>query len=153
MTRAVLERDYLSDRTIGCLSYISFGKWYQFSTLELPYKNNQIMVSCVPENDMYDDKLDEEQNEKKHLHYIASRHYSKKAGKTFSIESPGRTGIIFHAGNTAKDTQGCILIGEYFEMHRDTGPYLMNSAKAFELFKKSLDAFSYFELIIKKRVS
>lgn len=140
MIKVILERDYLFDRTIGCLSYISFGKWYEFATLELPYKNNEKMVSCIPEND------------EKNQTYIGVRHFSPKFGKTFSLDSPGRSGIIFHAGNTTKDTQGCILIGDHFEMHKNDGLYLKNSVVAFERFKKSLDAFPYFELIIKKRV-
>ena len=32
--------------------------------------------------------------------------------ETFRVQNvPGRSGILFHVGNTAEDTEGCILLG------------------------------------------
>ena len=50
------------------------------------------------------------------------------------LNVPGRSGILIHAGNTAKDTQGCILVG----MNTKVGS-VMNSKKCL---KKIIDAVS-----------
>lgn len=42
------------------------------------------------------------------------------------LSVPGRDGILIHIGNFAKDTLGCILVGEKQTVHR-----LYNSTKAF----------------------
>lgn len=39
----------------------------------------------------------------------------------------GRNGILFHAGNTYRDTQGCILVG-----YNDAVGTLLNSRRAFD---------------------
>lgn len=67
-------------------------------TLELPWKDNQNKKSCIPKGI-----------------YSAALVESPKFGKVFQVENvSGRSGILFHAGNYPKDTQGCILIGVNF---------------------------------------
>lgn len=64
-------------------------------TLELPWNNNQRNISCIPTG-VYD----------------VSKSNSDNFGSVLRFSSVlNRTGILFHAGNTTKDTRGCILVG------------------------------------------
>jgi hypothetical protein len=64
-------------------------------TIELPWLNNQRKVSCIPEGT-----------------YNCSAYTSKKYPDCWELQDvPDRDKILIHAGNTIKDTQGCILVG------------------------------------------
>jgi hypothetical protein len=68
-------------------------------TLERPWLSNMQGRSCIPEG-----------------RYIAKRHVSLKFGETFWLQDvPGRSEILFHKGNLADDSHGCILVGERFD--------------------------------------
>lgn len=68
-------------------------------TLERPWRDNAPNVSCIPAGN-----------------YSCSRITSQKFGLTFHVENvPGRSEIIFHAGNTISDSRGCILVGCSFD--------------------------------------
>ena len=69
-------------------------------TLENPWKNNQRSISCIPDGE-YDVRL-------RLPRESASRDYIHLLVK----EVPNRDWILFHRGNTAKDTSGCILVGQ-----------------------------------------
>lgn len=77
----------------------------QLHTAELPWRDNARSISCVPEGV-----------------YTCKRIISPKFGNTFEImDVPGRTHILFHAGNFAgnedlgfkTDSDGCVLPGLY----------------------------------------
>lgn len=64
-------------------------------TLEDEWLDNASNKSCIP-----------------YGHYICTPWKSHKFGDTWIINDvPDRSAILFHAGNTIKDTQGCILVG------------------------------------------
>lgn len=64
-------------------------------TLELPWKDNIRNLSCIPVG-VYDVVKSE----------------SAKFGSVFRVQSvKDREGILFHVGNSLKDTRGCILPG------------------------------------------
>ncbi|WFS62427.1 DUF5675 family protein [Pseudodesulfovibrio thermohalotolerans] len=67
-------------------------------TLEPPERGNRVGVSCIPAGA-----------------YTCNRVESPAFGRTFEVaDVPGRTHILFHAGNVARDTRGCILLGRRF---------------------------------------
>ena len=48
--------------------------------------------------------------------YLCRRIISPKFGETFEITNvPGRSHVLFHAGNRDDDTEGCVLIGHGFD--------------------------------------
>lgn len=64
-------------------------------TLEDKWRNNEKMVSCIPKGI-----------------YKIHRHTSPHFGECFKVlDVPNRSEILIHAGNTHKDTNGCILLG------------------------------------------
>ena len=68
-------------------------------TLENSWQDNQRNVSCIPEG-IYPVRLrlPRESATRDYLHLLVQ-------------EVPNRDWILFHRGNTAKDTSGCILVG------------------------------------------
>ena len=68
-------------------------------TLENPWQDNQRNISCIPEG-VYKVRLRlaRESASRDYLHLLVQ-------------EVPNRDFILFHRGNTAKDTSGCILVG------------------------------------------
>ena len=68
-------------------------------TLENSWQDNQRNISCIPEG-VYPVRLrlPRESGTRDYLHLLVQ-------------EVPNRDWILFHRGNTAKDTSGCILVG------------------------------------------
>ena len=68
-------------------------------TLENPYINNERKISCIPEGE-YKVRLRtaKESGSRDYLHLLVQ-------------DVPDRDWILFHRGNSAKDTSGCILVG------------------------------------------
>jgi len=82
-----------TDATIGVL--MVDGK-VQCFTLELPWRDNQRNVSCIPPGS-----------------YTAERIVSKRFGETILLHGvPNRSEILIHTGNTVIDSRGCILPGK-----------------------------------------
>ena len=90
-------------------------------TLELPYVNNERSVSCIPEGEYKVRlRLARESATRNYLHLLVQ-------------EVPSRSYILFHRGNTAKDTRGCILVGQSREQDR-----VNNSRLAMDLIVKEI---------------
>lgn len=68
-----------------------------FWTVEKPWKNNEPFVSCIPAGD-----------------YEMVRRDSPKFGpNTWEVANvPGRSHILLHVGNYARDVVGCIAVGQ-----------------------------------------
>tara|TARA_R110002012_G_scaffold197738_1_gene366391 strand:+ start:125 stop:535 length:411 start_codon:yes stop_codon:yes gene_type:complete len=90
-------RDTFTDKsTIGTL-YINGEKFCD--TLENPYLDNQRNISCIPEGQYKVRlRLARESATRDYLHLLVQ-------------DVPNRDWILFHRGNSAKDTSGCILVG------------------------------------------
>jgi hypothetical protein len=100
---SVISRSYGAKETTGCW-YIFDGDRSIFNckTIELPWKNNQHMVSCIPAG-IYD----------------VEKYIRPNGDKCFWVKNvPGRDSILVHKGNFASgvkvDTEGCILPGMRF---------------------------------------
>lgn len=91
----ILQRAFKDDTvTIGMLKVdgVDHSPIY---TLENPWKDNKPWVSSIPAGD-----------------YAVSRRLSRKFGNCFEVFAvDGRSDILIHAGNTERDTSGCILVG------------------------------------------
>lgn len=72
-----------------------------FTTLELPYLDNKQSISCIPEGE-----------------YTCVPWRSNRFGNVIKVlDVPGRFDILFHSGNSPKDTHGCILVGKHFRLN------------------------------------
>ena len=69
---------------------------YLCRTLERPWLNNQRSVSCIPLG-TYKGAIQPSPRFRRDLPEL--------------LDVPGRSQILFHAGNTPEDTEGCILVG------------------------------------------
>ncbi len=112
----------------------------RFKTLELPWRDNQRRISCIPPGS-----------------YTVMKHISPSFGKCFWVKDvPGRSHILIHAGNfsgsvnprTGKpDTLGCILPGISF--HDLDGDGIKEITNSRQILQKLLKLMPYqFELII-----
>ena len=90
-------------------------------TLELPWKDNQRSISCIPEG-VYKVRLRtaRESATRDYLHLLVQ-------------DVPNRDWILFHRGNSAKDTSGCILVG--LGTQQD---FVQNSVLAMDLLMKEI---------------
>jgi hypothetical protein len=93
----IIRDTFTDESTIGEL----FVNGERFcDTLELPYRDNQRSISCIPAGE-YKVRLryPRESATRNYLHLLVQ-------------EVKDRSYILFHRGNTAKDTRGCILVGQ-----------------------------------------
>lgn len=87
---------------------------HQCWTLELPWLQNLQGKSCIPVGTY------------KVISSLSTR-FRREMPRLLGV--PGRTGILFHSGNTDEDTEGCILLG-----NRRAGENLIGSRDAFDRF-------------------
>lgn len=89
--------DHQEEQTLGTGMVFNDnnGVEFTFCTLELPWRNNERRVSCIPEG-VYD----------------AILHDSPKFGKSIWIQDvPNRTEVLVHFSNFVRDLLGCIAAG------------------------------------------
>lgn len=98
-----------------------------FPTLELPWRDNLPQVSCIPAG-VYDCK-------------VRPCSLGISAGLGLAIEVlgvPGRSDILIHVGNTPKDIQGCVLVGERFGEDPNYGTIVVSSRVAYRRIMKDI---------------
>ncbi len=99
MTLELIRLQYLPDRTLGTLHILGNDQWH-CDTLELPATVNGVAnvpkLCCIPAG-TYELKVTWSPAFKRWLPLL--------------MAVPGRSGIRIHAGNTPRDTKGCILVG------------------------------------------
>ena len=96
-----IERTYIDKATTSDIKSMD-GKRVLFRCkgLELPWKDNERKVSCIPEGA-----------------YKVVRRKSPRFGNHFHIaDVPDRSLILIHHGNYTSDIEGCLLVGR---AHKD----------------------------------
>ena len=101
----------------GCLK---LNKRVFCVTLELPDRQNVPYVSCIPAGQ-----------------YTCVKKWAK-FGETFRVmDVPNRDHILFHAGNIVEETEGCILLAQYWGKLAGNRAVL-NSGRTFKNFMAAL---------------
>jgi hypothetical protein len=114
----IIRDTFTENSTIGKL-FIN-GEFF-CDTLENPYINNERNISCIPAGEYKVRlRLARESATRDYLHLLVQ-------------DVKDRSYILFHRGNTAKDTRGCILVGQSREQDR-----VNNSRLAMELVIKEI---------------
>lgn len=105
MRQAFLKRIKSSNLDHGTPGIFTSDKGFTCRTLELPWKDNESNISCIPAGT-----------------YLCTYRYSKKYSRHYLLHNvDGRTYILTHSGNLAGDvskglkthSHGCILVGKY----------------------------------------
>jgi hypothetical protein len=122
MKQFVLSRFLQNDN--GTFGMICYKGAPLMATYELPWKNNYPNISCIPTGT-----------------YTAALIQAPKHGQVYEIQDvQGRDAILFHVGNTALDTNGCILVGtEHGTIYLPSGnkPGVLGSKNAFQRFMRA----------------
>lgn len=100
-------------------------------TLEPYSRDNAQDISCIPTGQ-----------------YLCKRVDSPKYGNTFEITNvEGRSHVLFHPGNRDVNTEGCILLGQYYgKLSGDRA--VLNSGNTFDKFIKELSDVNEFKLTV-----
>ena len=82
--------------------------------------------------------------------YWCRKYLSPKHGNTYEIVNvPGRDKVLFHPGNRVIDTEGCILVAQYWGKLRGDRAVL-NSGNTFRKFMALMEPYEVFHLTIKE---
>ena len=103
----------------------------EFLTVEDAWRSNETKVSCNPVG-----------------RYKIIRHKSPRFGNVYKVlDVPEREHILIHAGNTHRDTEGCILLGmQYGKIGSDSA--ILASRSAFLQFMKLMEDTPEAQLLI-----
>lgn len=114
--KATLERlNKTEKQTLGILTLFEDDKEvFRCHTLELPWKDNQTSISCIPEGE-----------------YKVVPRESKKFKKHFHVTGvPNRSYILIHPGNYYTQIRGCLLPGDGLsDINSDGEQDVLNSTK------------------------
>ena len=107
-----LQSDYKQTLGVGYV-FDGLDKVYEFKTLELPWLDNAINISCIRAG-----------------RYKVEKRISPKFGWTFHLLNVrSRTHILIHSGCFFKNTKGCILAGKGFTDINKDGYLDVNHSK------------------------
>ena len=126
----------LSIYKYGTVGVLTINTKFFCMTLEPPKFGNKRRRSCIPAGQ-----------------YDCKRHYANKLKtNTYMVKNvPNRKFILFHPGNTVKDSAGCILLGERINNY-DGKQTLVSSRKAFVKFLDVMDGQEKFVLTIRESI-
>ena len=117
--------------SFGTFGVLKINKSVFCVTLEPADKENAQNISSIPAQQ-----------------YMCIRYKSLRFGKTFKIMNvPDRENVLFHPGNVAEHTKGCIILAEYFGKLKSQRAVL-NSGKTFDHFMEIMEDVGYFHLTI-----
>lgn len=132
--RPIVEVDRLEENDKwGTFGVMRIQKRVFCVTLEPPDLLNKVGSSNIPEQQ-----------------YNCVRHTSPRFGETFLITKvPGRSLVLFHAGNTVDHTEGCIILAQYWGKLQGERAAL-NSGHTFRNFMQIMASYNEFHLTIRK---
>ncbi len=92
-------RDDIDQQTLGeAVAYVNGSEKMRFKTMELPWKNNQRRISCIPAGRY---KVVHRRSQKYKLHFHIT-------------DVPDRSYILIHPANFSRQLMGCIAPGRTF---------------------------------------
>lgn len=107
-------------------------------TIERPWKNNEPLISCIPEGNY------------KCKRRPASSGITAGLNAAFEVlDVPNRTDILFHVANTSDDLKGCIGVGQKYGMFNGARG-ISESALGYNKFMSLLAGVNTFDLGIYK---
>lgn len=110
----------------GTSGFVIIDDAFECFSLELPDKDNQRKVSCIPIGKYLI-------LERKDPTPMTMKYRQKYDWFNFHLclqDVKSRSGIYLHVGNTIKDSYGCILLGQQI----NTSMFLSSSRKAYKSF-------------------
>ena len=115
-----IKRWQTDEITLGILTYGDFKCF----TLELPWRDNEINVSCIPQA----------------LAYQGDKHKSPANGDVIAINNViNRTYIQIHSANFLRQLRGCIAVGDSIKfLDGDKLPDVTNSKSTLKALLKVL---------------
>lgn len=130
----IVELVRLEESSAGTLGILKINKQVFCYTLEPPDNENAANISSIPAQQ-----------------YICQKYSSPKYPNTFEVTNvPGRTHILFHAGNTVEHTEGCVLLGATVgKLKGNRG--LLNSGATFQAFLRVIGNDKEFHLTIAEK--
>ena len=129
----IVELIRLEESSEGTFGVLKIQKEVFCVTLEPPDNENIKNISSIPAQQ-----------------YICECINSPKFGITFEIKNvPGRNNVLFHAGNIVEDTEGCIILAQYFGKLRGNRA-ILNSGNTFKSFLQIMKDYDSFKLTIKE---
>lgn len=129
----IVELIRLEESDQGTIGVLKIDKRVFCMTLEPADRLNKRNISSIPAQQ-----------------YRCGRIVSPRFGETFEVKDvPDRYGILFHALNIARDTEGCIGLGEHVGKLRGQRA-ILNSGKTFERFMKEMAGHDKFHLTIRE---
>lgn len=129
----ILELIRLYESEQGTVGALKINKLPFCVTLEPADRLNQISISSIPPQQ-----------------YDVQRVISPTFGDCFEVmQVPGRTSILFHAGNVDSDTEGCILLAQHFgKLHGELA--VLNSGATYRKFMAMMESKTVLHLTIKE---
>jgi len=120
MEKSLIIKRYYEDnkQTLGKM-YVCSGLEFEkiIDTLELPYKNNENQLSCIP----------------KGIYEVVKRHSEKYKNHFHVLDVENRSMILIHNGNYYTNTLGCILVGSGLsDINKDGHKDVLNSTSTLE---------------------
>jgi hypothetical protein len=118
-------------QTLGVLSFVKDdGQLFVCKTLELPWKNNQNSVSCIPVGGYV-------------CKYTRSNRMSAQKGHdvfTYEVLNvPNRAGIRIHSANFFSQLLGCVALGDaHKDINNDKEPDVIHSGATIANFENQL---------------
>lgn len=107
----IINRIYQHDCTVGIMNV---GGQFRCMTLELPWKENQSSISCIPAGT-----------------YECFKRVSGKNGNVFELKNVvSRSYIQCHSGNYTSQIEGCILVGDSLKDINNDGIIDVTNSKA-----------------------